>query len=226
MSSLSRGAPAAGHSSPGRPNGRTGAITLRERAFSAHAHGCLRRDSRPLGVQFDGGPGDIHLHQLECQAFAADRAEHLAGRLLHAVAEGLVIRLDFQARLCGCTSPSPPIAGACDLVAVILRAFEGWPWDRRSGSARHRSRLRAKRSVETAPWLSRRFRDGGRSAPDLPAAGADPVPAGRQGLFKPAVAVEQHGLELLDADPVEADQRHDAFRTASKSRPRRRRSRR
>ena len=42
----------------------------------------------------------------------------------------------------------------------------------------------------------------------LAAAGADPVPAGRQGLFKTAVPVEQDGLELLHAEPVEAEQRH------------------
>src|SRR4030095_2486410 len=61
---------AAGRRAPRLPDRPAGVARSHcsERAFSAQAHGRLRRDARPLGVQLDGGPGDIPLPPVEGHA--------------------------------------------------------------------------------------------------------------------------------------------------------------
>ena len=134
----------------------------------------------------------------------------MAGRLLRAVAERVVVGLDFQPRLAAAHRLHHGLHAHADFVAVVLRAFES-----RAGiddlGAHHIGEVEGK-TVGRRGALAEPENFGTAVDPrDLPAAGANAVPPGRQGPVETAVAIEQHGLELLDDDPVVPDQRHEAF---------------
>src|SRR6266404_650308 len=173
-------------------------------------HKLFRRISHSPVVQFHNRPCGIDLQQFEGQAFATDGAKHLVGGFVYAVAEALVIHLNFEARFAAAYRLHDRLQPDEDLVPVVLGAFEGGPGiDDLSPCDIDEVDCKA---VGGNGALRKPKHLGASVDPrQLATAGADPMPAGGQGPFKTAVPVEQDGFELLHADPLEAEQRHDAL---------------